>query len=321
VSSNPLVSRGTNFAQGFEHFVEFGWDAGRGHWMPGGAVTDAFLDWVARNRDLRFFAYLHYMEPHDPYTPPDPPPPPPGLRPEVIAGQAHDLRTALQKGDPRLTPAEVGYLRALYIDEVRSWDAQLGRLITALERLGLRESTVLVVLGDHGEEFQEHGLLVHRHQLYDELLRIPLVIAGPGVVRGRIREQVQGIDLFPTIAALLGIVPPVGLVGTNLLGAPGVRPAFSETEYGIRPDGGTTEMLDVRAPPWKLIWTPALDRWQLYDLVHDPGEHDDRSAVAPEARVLAEQLGAWRRDAPLPPRTGGSDPSLGQKLRALGYVQ
>src|SRR5207253_1279631 len=83
----------------------------------------------------------------------------------------------------------------------------------------VRESTVILVTADHGEEFQEHGRLGHGTQLYDELLRVPLVIAGPGIVPGRVAEQAQGIDVFPTVSALLGLPPPPGLEGQNVLAA------------------------------------------------------------------------------------------------------
>src|SRR6185369_3001115 len=73
VSANPLVSRGTNLAQGFETFVELPWSPEGRNWPDGAAVNGAFFDWLGTHGGRRFVAYLHYMEPHDPYTPPDPP--------------------------------------------------------------------------------------------------------------------------------------------------------------------------------------------------------------------------------------------------------
>src|SRR5262249_10179848 len=99
VSANPLVSRGTNYAQGFETFVEFGIKDGqnRNNWMPATAVNKEFLDWLAANRGYRFFGYLHYMEPHHPYAPParHMPAPVPGIRREVVDGDLGEWHAAL----------------------------------------------------------------------------------------------------------------------------------------------------------------------------------------------------------------------------------
>src|SRR5439155_710163 len=211
VSGSPLVSRATNLARGFETFVEFGWDRARNDWPPAAAVNARFLAWLERNRGLRFLAYLHYMDPHDPYTPPAAlrPPAPPGVRPAVAAGQAEGLaRRVNAPGGSALAAVELEHLRRLYDAEIRAWDAELGTLLDALAARGLADSTIVVLTADHGEEFQEHGRLKHRIHLYDELLHVPLVIAGPGVRPGRVAEQAQGIDLFPTLAALLGTAPP-----------------------------------------------------------------------------------------------------------------
>ncbi|TMB59285.1 MAG: sulfatase, partial [Deltaproteobacteria bacterium] len=264
VSASPLVSRATNLARGFETFVEFGWDRARHDWPPAAEVNARFLAWLERNRGLRFLAYLHYMDPHDPYTPPAAlrPPAPPGVRPAVAAGQADVLARRLA-GAP-LSAAEVEHLRRLYDAEIRAWDAELGTLLDTLADRGVADSTIVVLTADHGEEFQEHGRLKHRIHLYDELLHVPLVIAGPGVRPGRVAEQAQGIDLFPTLAALLGTAPPRGLPGHDLLAARAEAPAISETLYGLMPDGATTPIVSLRTAEWKLIHAPALGRYELY---------------------------------------------------------
>ncbi|TMB16268.1 MAG: hypothetical protein E6J59_19345, partial [Deltaproteobacteria bacterium] len=320
VSASPLVSRATNLARGFETFVEFSWDRARNDWPGAAEVNARFLRWLERNRGLRFLAYLHYMDPHDPYTPPAAlrPPAPPGVRPAVAAGQADVLARRLA-GAP-LSAAEVEHLRRLYDGEIRACDAELGTLLDALAARGVTDSTIVVLTADHGEEFQEHGRLKHRIHLYDELLHVPLVIAGPGVRPARVAEQTQGIDLFPTLARLLGTPPPPGLPGHDLLAARAEVPAISETLYGLMPDGATTPIVSLRTTGWKLIHAPALGRYELYDLVRDPAERADRFASAPEGARLAARLAEWETTAPAPPRAEGHDPALGEKLRALGYV-
>jgi arylsulfatase len=319
VSANPLISRGTNFAQGFETFVEFGMErrfapGGRGkRWASAADVDERFVAWLRRNRGYRFLAYLHYMEPHDPYTPPDGlrPPPPAGMRPMIARGEVFEAAQKINwHGGTLLPEAEVAYLRRLYEGEIAAWDAELARLLAALDRLGVRDSTVIVVTADHGEEFQEHGALRHGVNLYDATIRVPLAIAGPGITPGRVAVQAQGVDLFPTVAALLGFPPPSGAPGRNVLAVREPRPAFSELGGGLA---------SVRADGWKLISAPG--RYELYDLATDPNERENRFGVAGDGPALVALLAGWRDTAPPPPPVAGRDPRLLEKLRALGYVE
>jgi arylsulfatase A-like enzyme len=320
VSSNPLVSRGTNVAQGFETFVELPWDPDGHDWPAATDVNAAFLDWLRANRTHRFAGYLHYMEPHDPYTPPDPPAPPPGVRPAVARGWIHDIAKQVNwEHAPPLSPAEVAHLRDRYDGEVRAWDRALGALLAGLESLGVADRTIVIVTADHGEEFQEHGRLKHGSHLYEELVHVPLVLAGPGIPAGTRTDLVQGIDLFPTVAGILGATVPAGLAGHTLLSAAGERAVVIETAAGIGPDGKPIDLTSVRTSRWKLIETPALARVELYDLADDPHETRDRSDVASVRAVLSDRLAAWRAATPL--TVGVADPSLGPKLQALGYVR
>jgi arylsulfatase A-like enzyme len=323
VSGNPLISRGANFAQGFETFVEFNWDRVREDWIPAGDVNAAFLRWLDRNHRERFLGYLHFMEPHDPYRPQSARQltPPAGLRPEVLAGRPARLPGEMSGGTAPLPPAELAYLHQLYDREVAEWDAAFGVVLHGLEAAGVLESTVVVVTADHGEEFQEHGRLRHVVHLYDESIHVPLVIVGPGIAPGRSADQAQGVDLYPTIVALLGLPPVPGLPGRNLLapGTPGF--AFSETRYGALPGGGVAPIVALRTPAWKLIWAPSRNGFELFDLGHDAAERENRIGSEPAGAALAEALAAWRTAAPPPPAGGGQDPAMREKLRALGYVQ
>jgi arylsulfatase A-like enzyme len=314
VSANPLVSRGTNLAQGFETFVEFGMERRFGHgerrrdWAPARAVYDTFLAWLDEHRDRRFFAYLQTMEPHDPYAPPSPPPAPAGIRPAIARGDVYELaRKRNFRGGAALSDAEIAWLRTLYDAEVRAWDAALPRLLDGLARAGLAESTVVLVTADHGEAFQEHGTLRHGVDLYDETIRVPLVVAGPGVPAGRRRDQAEGVDLLPTVSALLGAPAPAGLPGRDLLAAPAPRPGVAEL---------AADFAAARTPDAKTIRRGA--RVEVYDLVRDPGERQDLGSTPPPA--LAAALAALA-EAPPPPPAEGSDPALAEKLRALGYVE
>ncbi len=324
-SANPVVSRGANLAQGFETFVEVPAVTGGTSWPHAGAVNRAFLDWLRHNAGRRFLGYLHYMDVHDPYEPPDAlrPARPPGIRALVAEGKVAKVAAAINwHHAPVLPDVEVAYLRALYEASIRAWDGELATLLAGLRTAGVLDNTVVVVTADHGEAFQEHGKLKHCINLYDELLRVPLVVAGPGVRVDRVAGQVQGIDLLPTVVALLGLPPPPGLPGQNLLGAWQPRPAISETRWGILPDGQGAELVSLRTAEWKLIRAPRASRILLYDLAHDPRERADVFDRAPEGSALAALLARMCAEAPPPPRGGtGRDPRLEQKLRALGYVE
>jgi arylsulfatase A-like enzyme len=176
------------------------------------------------------------------------------------------------------------------------------------------------VTADHGEEFQEHGLLKHGAHLYEESIRVPLIAAGPGIAPVRRPDTAQGIDLLPTVAGRLGLDPPAGLPGRDLFATTDQRDAVAETGSGIAPDGTFTDVVALRTAQWKLIRTPVLGRVELYDLARDPGEHAD-DPEATEHATLGAALDRWAANAPPPPLAGGSDPAMRAKLKALGYVE
>jgi arylsulfatase len=327
VSTNPLISRGTNYAQGFETFVEFGLlkDAeGRNNWTPASDVNRIFLDWLAANASYRFFGYLHYMEPHHPYTPGPAHMPPSiaGIRSEVADGDLSEFRKALFSPEGlQLPEPEVRYLRSLYDAEVANWDDALAGLLAGLDRVGVRDRTILIVTADHGEEFQEHARLGHGCHLYDELLHVPLVIAGPGVAPAVRTDQVQGIDVFPTVTARLQLAPPGDLPGHDLFDPVAPRPVVSEISYGVLPDKRTSGLVSVRTPDWKLIAASDVPSVQLYHLARDHGETRDQYGEAAEAAVLEATLESFRQNAKPAPAAAGSDPAVAAKLRALGYAE
>jgi arylsulfatase A-like enzyme len=326
VSANPLVTVATNFAQGFESWVELEPRERHAEWPDADAVNDAFLAWLRRNREHRFFAYLHYMDPHDPYRPDDAhwPDRPAAIDEDVGDGDIRRVADRVNRqGGARLDPTALAYVKRLYEGEVRSWDAALPALLDGLRAVGRAESTVIVVTSDHGEEFQEHGRLVHGIHLYEELLHVPLLIAGPGIAPGPIDALAQTVDLFPTVATMLGLRVPAALPGQDLLGALAERSVISETRRGVAGDVTPAHLVSIRTPSHKLIWAPDLDHVELYDLVGDPAEQRSLGEAA-EREPLLSRLAAW--DPPAPPRAGeasaaGQGDEILRRLRAIGYVQ
>jgi arylsulfatase A-like enzyme len=167
----------------------------------------------------------------------------------------------------------------------------------------------------------EHGQLRHRKHLYDESIRVPLIVVGPGILAAHRQEQAQGIDLHPTLAAVLGLPPSaVPLPGHSLLEPLPARPAISETMGGFFHDGRSADLIAARTPGWKVIDAPALDASESYDLTNDPGEHTILPREAGEGPALHASIDGFVRDAPPPPAREGYDPTLREKLRALGYT-
>jgi hypothetical protein len=110
-----------------------------------------------------------------------------------------------------------------------------------------------------------------------------------------VSQQVQGVDLFPTVAHLLGLAPPAGLPGQDLLGTPEPRDAVSETASALAPDGTPTDLASLRTPQSKLIEMPLVPRRELYDLARDPASTTTAGARLPTARRCAR---GWIGSAP-----------------------
>ncbi|MEN8182404.1 MAG: sulfatase, partial [Myxococcota bacterium] len=178
-------------------------------WNRGSETTRAALHWLEAHRDRPFFVWIHYFDPHSPYVPP------PGYqRPR---DEPVDLEGKTVPAAARTREGLAALIRG-YRGDVAYSDAQLGALLDRLGRLGLRDDTVLVFTADHGEGLGDHGYMAHAHHLFEEQVRVPLMIAGPGLPRGRrLRGPAQLEDLMPTLLALMGIDVPESLDGVDLL--------------------------------------------------------------------------------------------------------
>jgi arylsulfatase A-like enzyme len=301
------------------------------------AATD-FLD----DAEEPFFLWLHYMDTHTPYVPA------PRYIREVSDGflgthrmlHAH-TRTGLGWDVDDRTLRE---LRTLYQAATRQVDDSIGRVLDSLAANGFDDETAVILAGDHGEEFQDHGHLAHYPKLYDELIRVPLIVDVPGVDGGRIDGQV-GLDAIPpTVSALLGVDAPEAWQGSSLLPAavdgqaPADEPVVSVT---VRGEEVTTQpiprslddgdlLVSVRDRDWTYIRNTDTGDQELYHRPTDPEQTTDRS-VEPDAdaedaidryRPLVDahaellQGGASGASADQGPAV---DEDLGARLEALGY--
>lgn len=308
-------------------------------WVDGGALTDRALAWLGAGGGGRFFLYLQYMDLHQPIRPPQP-----WFDWFEVAGEGHAERHTdwwyLDLDDPSDPKFQLyrAHKLALYDGALRYVDHQVGRLLEALEESGAADDTLVVVTSDHGEEFWDHwqagralgddprGIwgVGHGHTMYEELLHVPLVFAGPDLAQGRRSGcPVRHLDVAPTVLARLGVPAPLEMRGddlTSLLGRAEAAPCERRPQIAESPAYGPESSAITLGRRKVIEREPALRL--LFDLRHDPGERQDLSAAREE---IAGALAAARASelAGLPKGRGEAmeiDAETAAALRALGYL-
>lgn len=291
---------------------------------PADQVTAAAALWLKRRARQPFFLWLHYYDAHDDYLPP-----PTFVRP-ALGGRPYyrllNKRWGNDDADDRLR----GFILELYDGEIAFIDQQLGVFLNLLQARGVAEKTIIVIVGDHGEAFGEHGTKFHGFRLYDEEIRVPFIIAdlgGPLPPAIPSTTVVTTLDVAPTILNMVGIARPRGMLGRSVFDGQlndGGRAAYSivvpEPLRAHRYDAGPLET--VTTANEKLIVT-ATGLVEYYDLTEDPGEKTNLADQSPDrVRELLAVLEAARAAAPPAPLSRRvMDGSTLKKLRALGYVK
>jgi arylsulfatase A-like enzyme len=262
----------------------------------------------ARSDSRPFFACVALTSPHDPRTPPaafrelyDPEtlPLPRNFRPEHGFDNGElTIRDECLLPHP-LSPASVREHLADYYGMISHHDAWIGQLLNTLEETGQSNQTIVVYVSDHGLALGSHGL-VGKQNLYEHSVRVPLILAGPGVPRAACHAGlVYSYDLFPTLCELAGSPVPAGLDSRSLV------PAFETGAVPIRDTVGAAYMDAQRMVSdgrWKLVVyrVRGSERVQLFDLQEDPDECVDLAANpahAPRMEELWVKLRAWQVDA------------------------
>jgi len=324
ISANPLVGRLEGFDQGFETFIQIPWARAEN-------INRIFLDWLAENRGQRWFAYLHFVDPHSPYDAP-------GSFRNHFTGTgdrrlADDdaleaLANSVNTGSERIPfdDGDIEYLRARYDGETLYWDSQFRELLGELEARGVLEDTVVIITSDHGEEFLEHGKLMHGYHLYDETIRVPLVIRAPGRVRSqRVSRQVEVRGVIGAALELMGFPatdPPLPNVLATARGEE--EPVvFSYTNEADTPEYASSILASAGDSRWKYILRPADGVAEIYDLLGDPGEYVNLIGDRPELHAQYDEiLTDWLGRAQLSTEpTSKLDERSRERLRALGYIR
>ncbi|HUL78549.1 MAG TPA: sulfatase [Vicinamibacteria bacterium] len=318
IANSVIYGAESEFDRGFGFFAGLhGEDDQRSKLVGADVVVDTALAFLRSRRGLPTFLYVHTMDPHVPYAPP----PPFDRMFEPYPTEDHPAR------DPRTDykePLDRERMIAQYDGDVAFGDREFGRFVRELKAAGLYDGALLVFLADHGEEFLDHGRWLHGRSLFDELIRIPLVVKFPRNqgAGGRVAEQVQGLDIVPTVLEAVGVPLSADLGGQPLqralAGTSKPRPALAEISHrgfvahGVRTEGD------------KYIRRFSPDDDELYfDLRQDPKE---LTSIAPDhpqrVRLLEAQAEAGMSSNPfryVMQVTGGG--GYGLRLGARGWLE
>lgn len=244
--------------------------------------ADAAVDFLKQQNGTQpFLCYVAFNAPHDPRVAPKayhdrfaghaPPLPANFLPQHPFNNGSLVIRDEALAPWPR-TPEIVQQHLADYYASIEYLDAQIARILEALNASGQRENTLIVFSSDHGLAIGSHGLF-GKQNLYDHSMRAPLIIAGPGVPQGKQSEAMcYLLDIFPTLGELAGVSKPEGSEGLSF--APvlkGTTEKHRETIF----TSYTKVQRAVRDDRWKLIAYPQINRIQLFDLKNDPAEKQD----------------------------------------------
>jgi arylsulfatase A-like enzyme len=298
IANSVIYGQGTNFEQGFDFYAGLHGEGDRpSKLVEAAGVVDAALRWVDARRGFPTFLYVHTMDPHVPYAPPAPfdrryEPHPTPEHPAV------DPRSDYKE------PEDRDRMIAQYDGDVAYGDQEFGRFLRELQGRGLYDDALILFVADHGEEFLDHGQWTHGKSVFDELIQVPLVVKFPGGrdAGARVRQQVQIVDVLPTILQSQGLpVPePPHVAGRPLQsvirGRAPEPPAVSEISHrGFVAHG-------MRTSRDKYVRRFNPDDDELYfDLVRDPREQQNRVAEA-GARLRLLKAGVEAAMVPNPYR-------------------
>ena len=329
-SQHNLYGNNDSFRRGFDSFIEVRGTVGDRARLP--SAADLFV------ADRPTLALIHLLPPHGPYRPPDPFD---GSLSSWYTGDfpqsAASLNRAAQPAGRKPTPEDVRYIRARYDENVRFADHLVGRLVQMFRDAGRYDDALIIVTSDHGEGFFEHGRFLHTQALYDEFLRIPLIVKWPrgqGQFASELDTAVGLVDIAPTIVDGLGLdAPSPAFQGRTLLplvfdGARLDRELLFQTRGAERLDVTPQPVLSLVAGRQKVIWDEAAGTLETYDLETDPGEQHDLTDAEPlRARALLQRLllQRYRNALALSEQeqepTEPLDDEAIQRLRALGYLR
>ncbi len=307
------------FARGFRYYIN---SVGGNRWIDGRTVNDLAMPWIEQHKDESFFLFLHYWDAHTPYLPPA----------DYIPTFYDEGRDPFDKANKSMEPAynhtaypffkhhhydllgpvtDTAYIDALYDAEIRYLDDRLKELDDHLEALGIKDDTMLVLFGDHGESLTEHDIYWDHCGLYEQTVHVPIIIRYPGRIPSgrRVPGLVQQIDLLPTLLEAVRKEKPSGINLSGLSDLAGLdgRSLWPAIEGKA---SGTHEYVHLSECAWQAARGIRTDRYkfirtydsgpfnrpprELYDLQNDPEETDNLADTLPElANELELRIEHW----------------------------
>jgi arylsulfatase A-like enzyme len=328
INGGNALLHGFNYDQGFD-FYDYSES------LDSAAAVRAFASLLEQTAEKRCFFYVHLMDTHLPYYPNELSAKlGPALPRDSPSGMLDRDRIRDLTSEGKLTEEDKKTLVSLYDHQITAADRSVGALVSALESRGWLQDTLLLLTSDHGEEFWDHGNYEHGHSLYDEILRVPLIILGPGVPAVRLKSRVRHIDILPTI--MESVEPKfktAGLAGRSfssyLKRDKGKRPVFATgTIHGdekyclIQGDRKIVINTGYREKKRKLVGPHSAEAIELYDLNLDPREQKnlrlmERKRLGRLMRRIARLMNAT------PAFQAGKkaiDKQTEERLRSLGYL-
>lgn len=337
--SNPTVSKELGLADGFDLYDDYSVSLASDldlfddqHGKQGitairtsPLVNQLATQWLTKTRDPKrpFFLVLIYFDPHADYVPPPP-----------YDTQFDPDYTGTENGSgmygrhfDTATDRDKRHLEARYDGEIRYTDDHVAAVLSTVDTLNLN-NTMLILTADHGEEFWDHGGMYHGRTLYDELIRVPLVIRWPGQVdAGTVRAELTSLlDIMPTALHAAGIPVPGHCQGKSLIthgqttSPPGHDALFLETEVE------TPQQLAIRTLTKKVIFDTQSATFTAFDLTTDAGEKTNEFPNQPAWAVpMVKRLNTWHRGEmekakAEPAEADVLSPTLLQQLRSMGYA-
>ena len=300
-------------------------------------TIDVATAWLSEAQGRDVFLFLHLFDPHWRYLPPDDFVELFGPRPENVDAL---LSTIIDRAPPS-GPKDIEQLENLYDGEIAYVDQELGRLLDWLKERGLYEASMIIITSDHGEAFYEHEHWQHSDTLYEEMIRVPLLVKWPySSARTSVETAVSHVDLFSTILEAAGL-PPTETGGTSFgryrkgTSPAGSKPTVSEVIWWA--GDPVVKKVSLRSRELKYIATfeasadddltiDKMRKEELYDLVLDPGEKNNlqtpshMEAFRRQLQAHLESAREFRADRD----QGGQvviDEDVLEQLRALGYLQ
>ena len=340
--NNPTLDGRYGFCRGFELYDDFSaWLDFVGLGRPVGGrevhqtltnepLTRAALRWIEQHHQEPFFMFAFYFDPHYDYTPP----PPFDTMFDPNYDGSVDGRGIVQepRRSNRPPQRDLDHIISLYDGEIRYTDTCVSKLLDAFARFGILDQTFVIIFGDHGDEFYEHGSTAHAHTLYNELIHIPLVLRWPSKVPEgkRFTALTSQVDIMPTILDYLGIQHQKTMQGTSL------RDLIEGRVCRVHDfvfAGGRGHRCAVIGNQNKMILNPGAGAREFYDLVNDPREQNnihqakDSSALVASFEHYLEQWSSENEKLAVQFPQGSDfekvqlDEFRLKQLKALGYIQ